>query len=240
MATRQSDEIDETDEPNASRWIDTDWGARWPYQSVAGALCLEFANTLGNRHAVPPDEEDLRDYADLLTWAERMGVLPTTRATALRAWANMNVAEAEAVFTRAIALRELLYRIFAAVAADDAPAPDDLAHLNAAYQKAMAHAGVLPTADGFVWGWNDAPDTPDVPDAPDAMLWPVARAAAELLVGPERARLRHCAAPDCSWLFLDTTKNGSRHWCSMRGCGNRAKARRFRARQHGEAGTADT
>ncbi len=233
MAIRNPSARDAMDKRDAPHWTDTDWGARWPYRSAAGALCLEFANTVGNRNATPPDEEDLRDYADLLTWAERMGVLSAVQVTALRAWAGKHAEEANGVFTRAIALRELLYRVFAAVAVGDAPAPDDLADLNAVYRQAMAHAAVTPAADGFVWGWEDAPD------APDAMLWPVARTAAELLVAPERGRLRHCAAPDCSWLFLDTTKNGSRHWCSMRGCGNRAKARRFRTRHHDEAGTAE-
>jgi len=210
----------------------TDWGARWPYSSVAGALCLEFANTLGNRTAVPSDEEDLRDYADLLMWAERMGVLPVARVAALRAWAATYPAEATATFIQAITLRETIYRVFAAVAAGDVPAPDDLSYLTTAYRAAMGHAVVIPMNDGFAWGWEE---TPNAPDAPDAMLWPVARSAADVLVAPERTRLRHCAAPDCSWLFLDTTKNGSRHWCSMRGCGNRAKARRFRSRQHHHA-----
>ncbi|MEW6230587.1 MAG: CGNR zinc finger domain-containing protein [Bacillota bacterium] len=27
--------------------------------------------------------------------------------------------------------------------------------------------------------------------------------------------------------FLDTTRNHSRRWCSMRDCGNRVKVRRF-------------
>ena len=206
-----------------------DWGARWPYSSVAGALCLEFANTLGNRTAAPSDEEDLRDYADLLTWAERMEVLSAVRVAALRTWAATYPAEATAIFIQAITLREAVYRVFAAVAAGDMPAPDDLAYLTIAYRTAMAHAVVLPTNDGFAWGWEEMPEARD---APDAMLWPVVRSAADVLVAPERTRLRHCAAPDCSWLFLDTTKNGSRHWCSMRGCGNRAKARRFRSRQH--------
>jgi predicted RNA-binding Zn ribbon-like protein len=30
----------------------------------------------------------------------------------------------------------------------------------------------------------------------------------------------------CGWLFMDDSKNGSRRWCSMRSCGNRAKAQR--------------
>ena len=43
-------------------------------------------------------------------------------------------------------------------------------------------------------------------------------------------RVKLCGADDCRWAFLDTTKNGSRNWCSMRSCGNRAKVQAYRAR----------
>ena len=43
-------------------------------------------------------------------------------------------------------------------------------------------------------------------------------------------RLKACRAPDCRWAFYDTARNRSRAWCSMDVCGNRAKARAFRAR----------
>ncbi|WP_019869528.1 CGNR zinc finger domain-containing protein [Salinispora oceanensis] len=47
----------------------------------------------------------------------------------------------------------------------------------------------------------------------------------------ERAdRLRRCAHPDCVLHFLDTSPKGNRRWCSMAGCGNRAKAARHYAR----------
>ncbi|MDH4177628.1 MAG: CGNR zinc finger domain-containing protein, partial [Thermoleophilia bacterium] len=45
------------------------------------------------------------------------------------------------------------------------------------------------------------------------------------------ARLKACAADDCRWAFLDGSRNGSRHWCAMGVCGNREKARRYRARR---------
>jgi predicted RNA-binding Zn ribbon-like protein len=45
------------------------------------------------------------------------------------------------------------------------------------------------------------------------------------------ARLKACRAADCEWAFIDTAKNHSRAWCSMRSCGNREKARAFRERQ---------
>jgi predicted RNA-binding Zn ribbon-like protein len=44
-------------------------------------------------------------------------------------------------------------------------------------------------------------------------------------------RLKLCHAASCRWAFLDTSKNRSRTWCSMRMCGNRTKTRAYRARR---------
>src|SRR3954447_23010123 len=44
-------------------------------------------------------------------------------------------------------------------------------------------------------------------------------------------RLKACAAHDCEWAFYDASKNHSGTWCDMKTCGNRAKARNYRARQ---------
>jgi predicted RNA-binding Zn ribbon-like protein len=43
-------------------------------------------------------------------------------------------------------------------------------------------------------------------------------------------RLKACRADDCQWAFFDHSRNRSGTWCSMEVCGNRAKARNFRAR----------
>jgi predicted RNA-binding Zn ribbon-like protein len=48
------------------------------------------------------------------------------------------------------------------------------------------------------------------------------------------SRLKACRAEDCLWAFVDTAKNQTRAWCSMKSCGNRAKVRTYRAR-HGIA-----
>ena len=44
-------------------------------------------------------------------------------------------------------------------------------------------------------------------------------------------RLKVCHETACRWAFLDTSKNRSRTWCSMRMCGNRTKTRAYRARR---------
>ena len=45
------------------------------------------------------------------------------------------------------------------------------------------------------------------------------------------ARLKICHADDCCWAYYDRSKNASGAWCSMSGCGNRAKARAYRERK---------
>ncbi|MCC5575117.1 CGNR zinc finger domain-containing protein [Microtetraspora sp. AC03309] len=44
-------------------------------------------------------------------------------------------------------------------------------------------------------------------------------------------RLKVCAESTCQWAFIDSSKNRSRSWCSMRVCGNRTKTRAYRARR---------
>lgn len=54
---------------------------------------------------------------------------------------------------------------------------------------------------------------------------------AQVVVDGGWTRIRMCAAPDCRWVFFDTSRNASGRWCSMRVCGNRDKTRRYRERQ---------
>ena len=47
-------------------------------------------------------------------------------------------------------------------------------------------------------------------------------------------RLKACREHTCEWVFYDHSRNRSGTWCSMEVCGNRAKARTYRAR-HGKS-----
>lgn len=49
------------------------------------------------------------------------------------------------------------------------------------------------------------------------------------------ARVRECAAPDCTYIYADTSRNGSRRWCSMERCGSRAKAHAYYTRRRAAA-----
>lgn len=61
----------------------------------------------------------------------------------------------------------------------------------------------------------------------------LARDAAQMLGTEQRGRVRICASDTCSARFYDRSPTAARVWCSMRGCGNVAKARRHRARVRG-------
>ncbi|OAP20062.1 CGNR zinc finger [Amycolatopsis sp. M39] len=64
---------------------------------------------------------------------------------------------------------------------------------------------------------------------PDAVTATLA-AATRLAIRGDWVRLKICPADDCLWAFFDESRNRSRTWCSMRVCGNREKARSWRAR----------
>jgi predicted RNA-binding Zn ribbon-like protein len=64
----------------------------------------------------------------------------------------------------------------------------------------------------------------------DALLGRLAADFAETLASGRANRLRRCEHPSCAMMFIDTSKNGKRRWCSMETCGNREKAAGRRAR----------
>jgi predicted RNA-binding Zn ribbon-like protein len=68
-----------------------------------------------------------------------------------------------------------------------------------------------------------------------ALLLPVADAIGELLTREDFSLVRFCEGSGCVLAFLDRTKSHGRRWCSMAGCGNRAKAAAHRARVAGHS-----
>jgi predicted RNA-binding Zn ribbon-like protein len=195
----------------------------------ARRLCLEFANT-AEWHAGDRPIEQLNSYAELVTWAEQAGLLTGAEARQTHAAAAPHPEEAAARLEQAIILREAIYRIFSAVAGGRPPDPADLATVNAALTTALSHLQVVQSHGHFVWGWHSEAKT-----ALDQMLWPVIRSAAELLTSEALDRVRECADDrGCGYLFMDLSRNRSRKWCDMRGCGNRAKARRHYRRTQAE------
>ena len=192
-----------------------------------GALCLDFANTWGDRARA--EQEHLHSYGDLLEFARQSEIVDDGQATALARRAREAPDTAAAAFADALALREAIYRMCSALAVGEDPSPEDLAHLNAALPEALAGLRIEARSGGFSWSRDDLADSLTAP------LRPIVRSAAELLLSDQLDRIRECDGAACTWLFLDQSRNRSRRWCSMETCGNRAKVRRHYRRRKADA-----
>lgn len=172
---------------------------------VGNALCLDFANTVNARPVARRDW--LATPAQAAFWADAAG----------RRLAG-TVRELDAALPRARALRETVYRVFRPIAHTGHPHQRDLDALLTEYADGVALARLGGDAGGYRLVWPGA-------RMPAGLLWEVAASAVGLLTQGPLDRVGEC--PACHWLFLDTSKNGRRRWCSMATCGSRDKARRY-------------
>jgi predicted RNA-binding Zn ribbon-like protein len=192
-------------------------------ERVGGHPALDFVNTVDRWENGRPGNDYLVDYAALAGWHAATGLLD---ARALRRLEAGSGAAKRNAWQQATGLRNALYRLFAALAAERPVPQKDLDALQRAQARTGAWRRMSAKGRTIVVDWNfeGAP--------PNAILGPVAWAAAALLERGPLDRIKACPPGDgCSWLFLDLSKNRSRTWCSMKTCGNVAKVRRFRARR---------
>lgn len=189
---------------------------------LGGRPALDFANTIdprvGNLRV-----DYLMTYLDLIDWAARARVFSLKTADRLKRNAGRNPAAAARALAQARQLREAIYRIFSAITSHREPNAADLRVIEDGYRDALRHARLQRHARSFHWHLAEDLELVRRAIARDAML---------LLESNLIERVKLCpGSDDCGWLFLDASKNGSRRWCSMDGCGNRVKVRRHLARR---------
>lgn len=192
----------------------------WPGIGVGGSLALDFVNTLDWRLRESPVEQ-LRTYADLFRWARSAGALDLAQARTLRAWGEAHPRAAGKALGEALEVREAIAAVFQAAARGGAIPARPLARLESAWRAAWAERTLRPKGRAAAWDWREGSPAPERP------AWTAALDATRLLTSVERERVRECGDAQCGWLFLDTSRNRSRRWCTMEGCGNRNKARSF-------------
>jgi predicted RNA-binding Zn ribbon-like protein len=192
----------------------------YAFEISGGHPALDFTNTISRREDPAKSREYLTSYGRLVSWSVQAGLLAPKKGERLRAEAKNRPRAAVLALRRAVAIREAIFSLFVAIVRGERPPAGALEAINAALPEALATLRVGSERDGF--GWRFAHDEAEL--AP--VLAPVVRAAADLLTSPELVRIRECGSDTCFWLFLDRSKNGTRRWCDMKVCGNRAKARR--------------
>jgi predicted RNA-binding Zn ribbon-like protein len=186
-----------------------------------GSPSLDLVNTVLWR-GTDRVQDVLVDYNALLIWARRAGALSAADASELTRLAAAHPRLAERAHRRVISVRDALHRLFIALGEHRRPAAADLELLKASLVDSIAAATPVDAHGALTWTW-EALDL-------ERPLWPLVQDAHGLLTSETVTRVRRCAADECGWLFLDVSKNRSRRWCSMEGCGSRAKMRRHYAR----------
>jgi predicted RNA-binding Zn ribbon-like protein len=181
---------------------------------LGGHPALDFCNTWAGWDGVSA-EDFLRSYADLALWAGFVGLLGADRVSALRS-SGTGVAAAR-ILDRARTFRAALYDVLR-----EGPAAVAFPVVADEVRAAAAGYRLVASDDDIAWQVTEDADLA-------APLFAVAWSAAGLLTSPSLVHVHACPGTGCGWLFLDP--QGRRRWCSMAACGNRAKARRFAARQ---------
>jgi predicted RNA-binding Zn ribbon-like protein len=186
-------------------------GAPWWYW-LGDRPAMDFVNTLRERWR--RRVETLVTPDDLAAWLVEAGLMQAPgRVTS-------------SVLEDARALREAIDTCALAVLAGGPPPAEALTLIDDWLVFAGARPQLVQRADGVPLLAERA-----AADSPRRALGMVALDAARMLGTDERARIRVCASETCSARFYDRSPAGVRRWCSMRTCGNEAKARRHRARR---------
>ena len=174
-------------------------------------LVQDFVNTLDVDDGLVQTEL-LPDAAALESWLRDHGLLE----------AGGDIGEPE--LRQAIAVREALRALL--LANNGGPLdPAAVEIVNAAAKS--AEVVVRFEADG-------AADLAPVRPGLDGALGRLLAIAFRSMADGTWERLKSCPEERCGWVFYDHSRNRSSTWCTMKVCGNRAKARAYRERHRGE------
>ncbi|MFV0525019.1 MAG: CGNR zinc finger domain-containing protein [Acidimicrobiales bacterium] len=181
---------------------------RVPEFRFGGRLSLDLTWTVRYRAVWPT--ELLTSPDDLNAWLDAVGLPAPATPT-------------EGDLADARALRESIYRAAGALIDGQVIAPDDRDTINHCAAKPPP-SPVLHT-DGM--RRVVSPEDRRVP----AALSAIARDAIDLLTAHDD-RLRRCEGPSCSLLFHDSSRPGTRRWCSTSRCGNKVNTKAYRVRRN--------
>ena len=187
---------------------------------LGNQLALDFVNTrplMAGQLA-----ELLPDFAALLRWFQAAGLLEARNVAALgRKWAGS--ARARQVTEAMRQWRERLRKQILSWERGGSLQHSVLNELNALMATHPMRTRIKTNGKKYLKElWFE-------PRVPEDLLAPLAQGAASLFADLDRKRVRKC--PTCVLHFFDTSKKGTRRWCSMPLCGNRLKVAAYAARR---------
>ena len=189
------------------------------HDAVPLETAFDFLNTLELENGALVERLTSLDTA--ATWLADAAVAPD--ATTITGLAR-SVADRDALLRRLITARTALRDVAHAVAHEEAPPRSAIDEVNRTLA-GRERIELVAADDGVRLGHSH------VGDAVDDLLARIAGAIVREIGSGHEDRIRICDNETCRWIFFDESRGGRRRWCDMASCGNRAKARRHRARQ---------
>ena len=196
----------------------SDW--RDGFLFLGNHLALDFLNTRPLLSGEEPTEL-LPDFAALQRWFRAAGLLGPRDASALqRQWGESD--KARRTLESLHRLREKQRKeILKYEAGEDLPRAN-VEEINRLMAEHPMRTRLIATEDGLRTElYCDSRE-------PEDLLGPIVHSIAQLFADLDRTKIRKCS--NCVLHFYDTSKKGTRRWCSMRVCGNRAKVATYAAR----------
>ena len=186
---------------------------------VGNHLALDFLNTRPIQNGEP--QELLPDFEALLGWFRAAELVDNHQFTGLHRWDGSARARklVEAVRRLREELREevLSWEAGTKVRRATIEKLNDLLAAHPMHTKVVETDGALRVSSSFE------------ARQPEDLLAPLVHSAARLFTEADRTRVRKCG--QCVLHFLDTSKKGTRRWCSMQLCGNRLKVAAYAQRK---------
>jgi predicted RNA-binding Zn ribbon-like protein len=200
----------------------SDW--RDGFLFVGNQLALDFLNTRPVQNGEPM--ELLPDFSALLRWFQAAELLSAHDVANLKQkWGKSARAQRSVEAVRE--LREKLRKEILAWEGGAAVHHSTVDELN----RLMADHPMRTKLNSS--GSASATELWFEPRQPEDLFAPLAHSTATLFANVDRSRVRKCE--QCVLHFHDTSKKGTRRWCSMQLCGNRLKVAAYAARQRKQA-----
>ncbi len=189
---------------------------------VGNHLALDFLNTKPILERTPT--ELLTNAAALEQWLVSSGTVTSQKQKVLmRAWRGSR--RGEAFVRKLVAFRERLRAAVLRLEAGSLPGDAFLAEIDKLLKEHPQRTSLRREDSNVVRSVYFEPREPED-------VWaPIVAAVAELLSEVEPSRIRKCESGSCVLHFYDTSKKGSRRWCSMNICGNRLKVAAYQRRR---------
>ncbi len=184
---------------------------------IGNNLSLDFINTEAVADGKPLDL--IGETESFLRWTKVVELLEDAQIVKLREKSS------DRKLLEIVEFRKVLREMFVDLAQGKTIKNGEIERINEQLKKQNGYSALEKNEDGlakrFHAGYTELLQ----------LLVPIAESAADLLIYGDVSLLKKCENPNCILYFYDTTKNHRRRWCSMAGCGNRAKAAAFYQRK---------